>query len=168
MKRTDRELASTQRRIGFIGAGTVGTALAVRLSGKGYPVVAVSSRTRASAQRLADAVPGCRVYNSAQGVVDNAQVIFITTPDDAIAGVASGLEWHRGQSVLHCSGADSSRTLEPAEGFGACVGGFHPLQTFASVEHAIENIPGSTFAIEAVEVHHLVPRRHEVLHELFL
>jgi len=28
--------------IGFIGAGTVGTALAVRLSGKGYPVVAVA------------------------------------------------------------------------------------------------------------------------------
>jgi predicted short-subunit dehydrogenase-like oxidoreductase (DUF2520 family) len=31
------------------------------------------------------------------------------------------------------------------------VGGFHPLQTFASVEKAIENIPGSTFALEAEE-----------------
>jgi predicted short-subunit dehydrogenase-like oxidoreductase (DUF2520 family) len=31
------------------------------------------------------------------------------------------------------------------------VGGFHPLQTFASIEQAIENIPGSTFALEAVE-----------------
>jgi predicted short-subunit dehydrogenase-like oxidoreductase (DUF2520 family) len=82
-------------------------------------------------------------------VVDNAQIVFITTPDDAIAGVVSGLQWHRGQGVLHCSGADSSRILEPAKSFGAYVGGFHPLQTFASVTHAIENIPGSTFAIEA-------------------
>jgi len=29
------------------------------------------------------------------------------------------------------------------------VGAFHPLQTFASVKEAIQNIPGSTFAIEA-------------------
>ena len=151
MNRIDREREGTRRRIGFIGAGTVGTALAVRLSGGGYSVVAVSSRTRASAQRLADAVPGCRAYDSAQDVADNAQVVFITTPDDAIAGVVAGLKWHRGQGVLHCSGSDSSRTLEPARSCGAYVGGFHPLQTFASVEHAIQNIPGSTFAIEAEE-----------------
>jgi predicted short-subunit dehydrogenase-like oxidoreductase (DUF2520 family) len=31
------------------------------------------------------------------------------------------------------------------------VGGFHPLQTFAGVKQAIENIPGSTFALEAEE-----------------
>lgn len=151
MKRTERERESTQRRIGFIGAGTVGTALAVRLSGKGYPVVAASSRTEASAQRLAEAVPGCKAYDSAQEVVDNSQIVFITTPDDAIAGVVTGLQWHRGQGVLHCSGADSSQILESAKSFGAYVGGFHPLQTFANVDHAIENIPGSTFAIEAEE-----------------
>ena len=31
------------------------------------------------------------------------------------------------------------------------VGGFHPLQTFAGIKQAIENIPGSTFALEAEE-----------------
>lgn len=151
MKSTDREQGSNRRRIGFIGAGVVGTALAVRLSRKGYPVDAVSSRSKASAQRLADAVPGCKACDSAQQVADNAQIVFITTPDNAIAGVVSGVQWNRSQGVLHCSGADSSRILEPAKGFGAYAGGFHPLQTFASVEHAIENIPGSTFAIEAEE-----------------
>jgi predicted short-subunit dehydrogenase-like oxidoreductase (DUF2520 family) len=34
---------------------------------------------------------------------------------------------------------------------GAQVGAFHPLQTFANVKQAIDNIPGSTFAIEAEE-----------------
>jgi predicted short-subunit dehydrogenase-like oxidoreductase (DUF2520 family) len=135
--------------IGFIGAGTVGTALAVRLSGKGYPVVAVASRTKASAQRLAESVFGCRAYDDAQSVADNAQLVFITTPDDAIAKVASELQWYPEQSVVHCSGADSTDILAPARYCGADVGGFHPLQTFASVAHAIENIPGSTFAIEA-------------------
>lgn len=151
MKKDGRERENEKRRIGFIGAGTVGTALAVRLNGEGYPVVAASSRTIASAQRLAKAVPGCKAYQNAQMVADNAQIVFITTPDDAIASVAAELQWRRGQGVLHCSGADSAAILEPAKGFGAHTGGFHPLQTFASVSHAIENIPGSTFAIEAEE-----------------
>jgi predicted short-subunit dehydrogenase-like oxidoreductase (DUF2520 family) len=142
---------SKQRDIGFIGTGTVGTALAVRLSDKGYPVVAVYSREKQSAQRLAEQVPGCSAYENAQATADNADLIFITTPDDAIAQVASDIQWHRGQGVVHCSGADSLGILEPAKRHGAFVAGFHPLQTFASVAHAIENIPGSTFAIEAEE-----------------
>jgi predicted short-subunit dehydrogenase-like oxidoreductase (DUF2520 family) len=135
-------------RVGFIGAGTVGTAFAVRLSGKGYPIVAVASRTRSSADRLAARVPGCQAHDAKQAVADAAELVFITTPDDAIPVVAAELNWHPGQSVVHCSGADSVETLEPATKAGAHVGGFHPLQTFASVDHAIENLPGSTFALE--------------------
>lgn len=137
--------------VGFVGAGTVGTALAVRLSGKGYPVVAVSSRTLSSAEKLAKAVNDCRVYPEAQRVVGAAELIFVTTPDDAIASVVAQLKWHSGKSVVHCSGAASLDILEPARKAGAQVGAFHPLQTFASVAYAIENIPGSTFAVEADE-----------------
>ncbi len=138
-------------KLGFIGAGTVGTALAVRLSSKGYQVIAVSSRSQTSARKLAQAVNGCRAFNNSQDVADTAELIFITTPDDAIASVASEIHWHTGQSVIHCSGADSTDILEPAKKLGARVGAFHPLQTFASIKQAIENIPGSTFAVEAEE-----------------
>ena len=137
--------------LGFIGAGTVGTALSVRLSSKGYPIAAVSSRSRTSAENLARAVDGCHVFNSNQGVADNAELIFVTTPDDAIASVVSQIQWHPGQSVVHCNGAASTDILQPAKEFGAQVGAFHPLQTFASAKQAIENIPGSTFAVEAEE-----------------
>ena len=137
--------------LGFIGAGTVGTALSVRLSSKGYPIAAVSSRSRTSAKNLARAVDGCHVFNSNQGVADNAELIFVTTPDDAIASVVSQIQWHPGQSVVHCNGAASTDILQPAKEFGAQVGAFHPLQTFASAKQAIENIPGSTFAVEAEE-----------------
>lgn len=140
-----------RHQIGFIGAGTVGTALAVRLSGKGYPVAAAYSRNKQSAKRLSGLVKGCSVYDRAQEVADSADLIFITTPDDAIAKVVSSVQWRKGQGVIHCSGADSLDVLEPARKQGALVGGFHPLQTFASVTYAIENIPGSTFAIEAEE-----------------
>jgi len=135
-------------KIGFIGAGKVGTALAVQLSNKGYPVVAVASRTFASAEKLAEAVPGCKAYENVQRIADNTDLIFITTPDDAILEVVSQIKWHKGNLVVHCSGAGSLDILETAQKTGAQVGAIHPLQSFASVEQAIKNIPGSTFGIE--------------------
>jgi len=138
-------------KLGFIGAGTVGTALSIRLSSNGYQVIAVSSRSQTSARKLAQTVSGCRAFNSNQDVADTAELIFITTPDDTIASVAAETQWHRGQSVVHCSGALSVDILEPAKKLGARVGAFHPLQTFANVKQAIENMPGSTFAVEAEE-----------------
>jgi len=139
------------RTLGFIGAGTVATALALGLSSRGRRVVAVSSRSRSSAEELAQAISGCRAFGRNQAVADAAELVFVTTPDDAIAPVVSEIRWRPGQSVVHCSGASSTDILEPAREHGAQVGAFHPLQTFASVEQAMENLPGSTFAIEAVE-----------------
>ena len=138
-------------KVGFIGAGTVGTALAVRFFQKGCPVVAVSSRTLTSAQRLAALAGDCRVCRIAQEVADAADLNFITTPDDVISRVASEVRWHAGQNVVHCSGAHSIDILEPARQLGAATGSFHPLQTFASLNEAMDNLPGSTFALEAEE-----------------
>ncbi len=129
----------------------VGTALASKLSDRGYPVVAVSSRRRASADRLAARIAGCTAVNSGQEVAEAAELVFVTTPDDAIAGVVASIVWHAGQSVVHCSGADSVDSLEPANRMGALTGCFHPLQTFADVTQATDNIAGSTFALEATE-----------------
>jgi predicted short-subunit dehydrogenase-like oxidoreductase (DUF2520 family) len=137
--------------IGFIGAGTTGTALAVRLNQHGYQVSAVSSRSLTSAEKLAGRISGCQVYNGAQEVANTAYLVFITTPDDIIPKVATEVQWLKEQNVVHCSGAHSIDILEPARQRGANVGCFHPLQTFASVDQAIENIPGSTFAVEAEE-----------------
>jgi len=138
-------------KTGFIGAGTTGTALAVRISQKGWPVVAVSSRTLSSAHKLAGLVSNCQVCHAAQEVVEAAELVFITTPDDVIAQLCSEIQWHEGQSVVHCSGAHSVDILESARRLGAAVGSFHPLQTFADVDQAIENLSGSTFALEAEE-----------------
>jgi len=138
-------------KLGFIGAGTVGTALAMRLSSKGYHIVAVSDLNHDSAKNVAQSISGCQALNNNQAVADIADLVFITTPDDNIAPVASEIQWHAGQSVVHCSGADSTEALKPAEKLGASTGVFHPLQTFASVQQAIANISGSTFAIEAGE-----------------
>jgi predicted short-subunit dehydrogenase-like oxidoreductase (DUF2520 family) len=138
-------------KIGIIGAGTVGSALAVRLADNGYPVVAVASRTFISAEKLANTIKGCQACENNQQAADLADIVFITTPDAVIPNIAAKLQWHKGQSVVHCSGADSTEILEPARLMGANTGAFHPLQTFAGIQQAIANLPGSTIAIEAEE-----------------
>jgi len=138
-------------KIGFIGAGPVGTAFGVRLSQLGYEVIAVCDVSLAAVQRFAKAVPDCQIYEKTQELADTTEFVFITTPDDIIPRVAAQLNWHTGQSVVHCSGATSTQDLEPAKQQGALVGSIHPCQTFASIDQAIENLPGSTFAIEAEE-----------------
>jgi predicted short-subunit dehydrogenase-like oxidoreductase (DUF2520 family) len=138
-------------KIGFIGAGTVGTALAILLSQKGYEFVGASRKHPGAVGKTGGAVSNLHLLESNQAVADAAELVFITTPDDVIGNIAREVKWKPGQSVIHCSGADSTDILEPARKAGAMVGCFHPLQTLASIRQAIENIPGSTFALEAEE-----------------
>jgi predicted short-subunit dehydrogenase-like oxidoreductase (DUF2520 family) len=139
---------SSRPRLGFIGAGTTGGAFARCLAGAGYPVVAVASRTSASAERLAGRLKGCRAVADPQAVAAVADLVFITTSDDVIAEVAAQVRWRPGVWVVHVSGAESLDVLEPARRAGAAVGSIHPLQTFADAEQAVASMPGSTFALE--------------------
>ena len=134
--------------IGFIGAGRVGGSLALAMSRAGYSVVAVSSRTPASARQFATRIEGCAEYTDFQEAANAADMVFITTSDDAIPLVAASVQWRTGQGVAHCSGAASLDVLETATRQGAVPGAFHPLQAFSSVENGVRSIPGITFGIE--------------------
>jgi predicted short-subunit dehydrogenase-like oxidoreductase (DUF2520 family) len=136
-------------RIGFIGAGRVAKGLAWGLAQARHDIVAAASRSVASAEQLAARIADCRVSTSAQDVVDRADLVFITVPDDAIAAVAASVNWRQGMAVVHCSGATDVSALEPAARAGAAIGGFHPLQLFADPDVALAGLPGCTVAIEA-------------------
>ena len=140
---------SRKSRIGFIGGGTVGGTLSVALSRQGYLVVAAASRSFSSAQALAERVSGCVACSTAQEVVNNSDVVFVTTSDDSIEPVVSAASWRQGQAVVHCSGAAALDVLEHAVKQGALAGAFHPLQALSSVENGVKSIPGTTFGIEA-------------------
>jgi predicted short-subunit dehydrogenase-like oxidoreductase (DUF2520 family) len=136
-------------RIGFIGAGRVAKGLAWGLAQSQYHIVAAASRSIGSAERLAARIAGCRASTDAQDVVDRADLVFITVPDDAIAAVAANASWRQEMAVIHCSGATEVSVLEPAARAGAEIGGFHPLQLFADPDVALAGLPGCTIAIEA-------------------
>lgn len=132
--------------IAFIGAGRLGTTLATALSHSGLNVAAVASRTPASAARVAAGLAGSAAVEVAQAA--QADLVFLTVPDDAIALLAEQLPWRSGQRVVHCSGATEVSVLDPARRRGALTGGFHPLQIFSDPKRAIDLLPGSTVAIE--------------------
>ena len=137
--------------IGIIGAGTLGRALALCLKAHGCKVAVVSSRSAGSAEALAALVEGCRQAASPQEAADGADVVFITTPDSAIAQVAGQVGWSSSHGVVHCSGAHTLDVLESASLQGASAGSFHPYQTFARVsspEDAVQRFLGAGVAVE--------------------
>lgn len=136
-------------RVGFIGAGRLATTLAMALHAAGACVTAVTSRTLASARKLADRVPGCVVEANADDLPTLTDIVFVTTPDDALAEAARAVKWRSGGSVVHCSGATEIAVLEPARAAGASIGGFHPLATFGDPDAALRALPGCTVAVEA-------------------
>ncbi len=148
----DNRSAGRDVKIGFIGVGTLGRGLALALDGVGCNVTAAASRRRDSANWLADRVSSCQALDAAQDVADACDLVFITTPDGAIADVAGSVRWRSGQGVAHCCGAASVELLASAAASGAAVGAMHPFQTFAGLSEpadAASRLTGVTFAVAA-------------------
>ncbi len=130
--------------LGFIGAGRVGTGLAMNFARGGRRIVAVASRSAASARALAKRVRGAHACASLQEAVDRSDLVFLTVPDDAIEAVASSVRWRKGAACVHCSGAADLDVLGKALAEGASVGGFHPLRMFGE--------PGKSFDLRGCSV----------------
>ena len=84
-----------------MGAGAVGGTRAVALEQAGSRVVAVASRTFASAYGLAQSLTGGTASPTSQEVVDACELLCISPPDDAMGPVASRLTWHASQGAVH-------------------------------------------------------------------
>ncbi|AOI56859.1 Rossmann-like and DUF2520 domain-containing protein [Burkholderia diffusa] len=140
-------------RLGFIGAGRLARCLALRFAAAGFPVVAIASRTSESATGLAARIDGCRAVDTPQQVVDAADLIFLTVPDDHLASTAAALRFDAtratGQALVHCSGASAVELLDPAKHQGAATGGFHPLYLFGGTDADLTRIDGCSVTLEA-------------------
>jgi len=141
--------AADRLRIGFIGAGQLATPLAWSLARAGCTIVGAASRSQASAARLAAGIAGAKAYDDPQRLADDADLIVIAVPDDAIATVCGSVRWQARHSVVHCSGATEVSALAPAAAAGAAIGGFHPMQSFTNTEAAMQSLAGCTVGIEA-------------------
>ena len=123
---------ATRPRVGFIGGGRVGKGLSLAFSRCGYDVVGVAGRSP----------------REKQIIFENAAVVFLTVPDDALPAVAKEQPWRVGKSAVHCSGAAELSVLDHAKYAGAQVGGFHPLQMFADAQVSARGLKGCAIAVE--------------------
>jgi predicted short-subunit dehydrogenase-like oxidoreductase (DUF2520 family) len=135
----------------IIGAGMVGTAIGFLLRKTGYKVIAIADKSPAALKRALQYTGGV-AFRNPRKAMQEADCILITTPDDAISSTCQKIALCpaiKGKFVFHMSGAGSLDLLESAKKAGAIVASIHPLQSFSSIDQAIQNIPGSYFGITA-------------------
>jgi predicted short-subunit dehydrogenase-like oxidoreductase (DUF2520 family) len=141
--------------VSIIGAGRLGTALARALFACGYEVEAVVARTAAHARRAAT-LSGTQprpltVRQLAQ--LPSSRLVFITTPDDAIAATAAQLAAtfptrQRGRIALHASGALSSEALSDLKDAGFATASLHPLASVSEPLQGAESLRTAFYCIE--------------------
>ncbi len=101
--------ATAKPSITIVGPGNLGSALALELHRAGYPISAIVRRSTSKITRpkaLARRVKAELVVLGERQL--DADIVWLTVPDDAIAAVARELapsqSW-KGKIVLHSSGA---------------------------------------------------------------
>jgi predicted short-subunit dehydrogenase-like oxidoreductase (DUF2520 family) len=144
------ERKSVRPAIAIVGAGSLGSALALSLRAAGYRITDILSRDRKSSRQKAHTLAG-RVGASAAkigGAHSSAGVVWLCVPDREIAACARSLataNW-KGKIALHSSGALTSDELALLRQKGARVASVHPLMTF--VPGVIPSLRGAGFAME--------------------
>jgi predicted short-subunit dehydrogenase-like oxidoreductase (DUF2520 family) len=140
-----------EKSLAIVGAGRVGRALGRLLRELGWKIGVVVTRREASSRRAVRFIGAGKPHGRLTRQLLLSQIILISTPDDAVSGVARelagmGAEELRGKVVLHTSGAQDSRVLAPVKECGAAVGSMHPLQSFSGV--GVPDLAGKVFAVE--------------------
>lgn len=129
-------MAGVARRVSIVGAGQAGSALAHGFRRAGLDVVAVTSRTTASAVALAAAV-GAEATDLA-AAAEAAELLCICTPDRAVPEVVAALAASgavgSGTWCLHTSGALGLDVLESLAGRGVEIGILHPVTPLVPAE----------------------------------
>jgi predicted short-subunit dehydrogenase-like oxidoreductase (DUF2520 family) len=136
----------------IVGCGKVGTALAIFLTDRGYRAAGLASRSISSAQRVAEIIGANAFTDSPWEVTQEADIVFITTPDGAITDTCKQISqkggFNKNAIVFHCSGALPSTILESAKNCGAWIASIHPLQSFASAIFQTDPFQNIIIAVE--------------------
>lgn len=145
----------------------MGTALARALSSNGYEIdamVALHKQRARRAAELAGAPHALILTNKQLAELPKSDILFITTPDDAIESTAAQLaaNWKSraasgnsrrpyARTILHASGALSSEVLQTLSDVGFATGSMHPLLSVNDAAHGADGLASAFFCIEGDE-----------------
>jgi predicted short-subunit dehydrogenase-like oxidoreductase (DUF2520 family) len=150
--RQDAREHPARLRVGVVGAGRAGTALAAALARAGHDIVAVSAVSEQSLRRVRQNLPGVAIREPHE-VIEAASLILLTVPDDALGAlvnglVATGAPVH-GRLLAHASGRHGLAVLEPATRAGALPLALHPAMTFTGRPDDVDRLTGVSFGVTA-------------------
>jgi predicted short-subunit dehydrogenase-like oxidoreductase (DUF2520 family) len=136
--------------VGVVGVGRVGGVLAAALRQAGHRVVAAAAVSDASRRRVEDLLPGTPVL-APPDVVDAAELVLLTVPDDALLGLVDGLAaagaFRSGQLLVHTSGRFGVDVLASATREGALPLALHPVMTFTGRPEDLARLDGCSFGV---------------------
>lgn len=141
------------KTVAIIGAGRVGGSIGFLLARAGMQVVAVATRSMATAERARGFIGAGMATTDVVRAAASADIVFLTTPDGVIRSVCEAIAsdggFRPGMLVVHTSGAHTAGLLDAARAAGALRAVIHPLQSVPSMERGAANIPGASARIEA-------------------
>ncbi|QAY69187.1 Rossmann-like and DUF2520 domain-containing protein [Xylanimonas protaetiae] len=138
--------------VGVVGAGKVGAVLGSALRSVGHAVVGASGISEDTRERAEALLPGVPLLDVGD-VVERAELVLLTVPDDALPDLVAGIArlggWQPGQLVVHTAGRYGTGVLEPAFRAGAIPLAIHPAMTFTGTSLDLARLEGTTFAVTA-------------------
>ncbi|WP_308405613.1 Rossmann-like and DUF2520 domain-containing protein [Streptomyces tardus] len=141
-------------RVGVVGVGRVGAALAAALARAGHRPVAASGVSEASRARAAELLPDVPLVEPAE-VLARAELVLLTVPDDALPDLVRGLAEtgavRPGQLVAHTSGRYGVGVLDPVLRAGGLPLALHPVMTFTGTSVDVQRLGGCAFGVTAPE-----------------
>jgi predicted short-subunit dehydrogenase-like oxidoreductase (DUF2520 family) len=133
--------------LSIIGAGNVGTHLALRLHEQGFPIRQVFSRKRAKAKSLADRCEA-EAISSLEELDKESDLYLFAVPDDALPELASELDLEE-KIAAHTSGAAPADALKECTPF---CGVIYPMQSFTRTAETPTEFPVAVHSeVDAVE-----------------
>ena len=102
-------------KIGFIGAGNVGTSLGKLFAQRGVSVTGYFSRTRRHAEEAAE-FTRTHCFDTLEEIVQASDTLFVTTSDGVVARMWNDMKTLpiKSKCICHCSGALPSSVFEGA------------------------------------------------------
>lgn len=141
--------------ITIIGAGKVGSALAIELFDKGYKIFGIVDKSRAKARKLGKVCDCNEIFSSVtQKTVNNSDLILLSISDDDLTEyhkVVKDIDF-KGRMLAHTSGLLTSEIFKDYDVYRKDSASFHPVQTFPVISYKNNNfLKGIYLSIEGGE-----------------
>jgi predicted short-subunit dehydrogenase-like oxidoreductase (DUF2520 family) len=141
-------------KIGFVGAGKVGFSLGKYFSINNITLSGYYSKHLNSAKEAAN-FTNSNFYNTIYDLINDSDIIFITTPDDVVSSIWQEIKSLniRNKLICHTSGSLTSEIFSDINGLGASAYSVHPMFPFSDKLTTYKHLSNCYFSLEGNEKH---------------